>query len=181
MTLEKAISYAIDKEGIEIISEARFTNYLNDLQAFDTPALKRVISTMIEGSYFAKLQTALSLDNYELQFNDVGSRLVQDEGFQADLVKYVLDCLLYAVHKTGNVPTNPQGTITAKKVVSRKKSSTSDKSQINVTQVNDNYLVELNGQSYELNESQYKAILRKKDMPADRLEVWIKSYAEENK
>ena len=55
MTLEKAISYAIDNEGIEIISEARVTNYLNDLQAFDTPALKRVISAMIDGGYFAKL------------------------------------------------------------------------------------------------------------------------------
>ncbi len=42
MTLEKAISYAIDKEGIGIISEARFSNYLNDLQAFENRALKRL-------------------------------------------------------------------------------------------------------------------------------------------
>ena len=180
MTLEKAISYAIEKEGIGIISEARFTNYLNDLQAFDTPALKRVISTMIEGGYFAKLQTALSLDNYELQFNDVSSRLVQDEGFQDDLVKYVLDCLLYAVHKTGNVPTKPQSAVAVKKSTTRKKSTTSDKHVFNVTHINDNYLVELDGQPYELDESQYKAIMRKKDMPTDRLEVWLKSYAEEN-
>ena len=41
MTLENAISYVIDKEGLSILSESRFGNYLNDLQAFGTPAVKR--------------------------------------------------------------------------------------------------------------------------------------------
>lgn len=51
MTLEKAISYVIDQEGIDIISDARLKNYLNDLQAYDTPAIKRIISTMIDDGY----------------------------------------------------------------------------------------------------------------------------------
>ncbi|MBP5370190.1 MAG: hypothetical protein J6Z01_17230 [Bacteroidales bacterium] len=42
------------------------------------------------------------------------------------------------------------------------------------------YLVILNGISYNLDEAQYKAINRKKDMPASRLEIWLRSYSEEN-
>lgn len=179
MTLEKALSYAIDKEGLAIITEARLANYLNDLQAFDSSAVKRIVSTMIEEGYFAKLQSGLTSDSYELQFNDVRSYLVQNEGFQADLVNYVLDCLLFAVHKTGNVPTIPQSAVETKKPAA-KRSSVSKKADLQVVHANDNYLVTLNGQSYELDESQFKAIMRKKDMPADRLEVWLQSYAEEN-
>lgn len=37
MTLEKAITYAIDPEGIDVINEPRFVNYLNDLQALSPP------------------------------------------------------------------------------------------------------------------------------------------------
>ena len=92
MTLEKALSYAIDKEGIAIITEAKLANFLNDLQAFGSSAVKRIVSTMIDEGYFAKLQSGLTSDSYELQFNDVRSYLVQNEGFQADLVDYVLDC-----------------------------------------------------------------------------------------
>ena len=180
MTLEKALSYAIDKEGITIITERRLANYLNDLQAFDSSAVKRIVSTMIEDGYFAKLQSGLKNDSYELHFYDVRSHLVQNEGFQADLVDYVLDCLLYAVHKTGNVPTIPQSAIEVKKQVA-KKSSCTGRADLQVVHVHDKYLVTLNGKSYELDESQFKAIMRKKDMPTNRLEVWIQTYAEENK
>ena len=180
MTLEKALSYVIDKEGIGIILESRLTNFLNDLQAFDSSAVKRIVSTMVDEGYFAKLQSGLTSDSYELQFNDVKSYLVQNEGFQTDLVQYVLDCLLYAVHKTGNVPVIPQSAIETKKAPV-KKSSSSGRADLQVVHANDNYLVTLNGQSYELDESQFKAIMRKKDMPIERLEVWLQSYAEENK
>ena len=107
MTLDKAISYAIDKEGIEIISESRLANYMNDLKAFDSPAIKRIVITMIDEGYFAKLHSGLAGDSYELQFNDVNSHLIQNEGFQADLVKYVLDCLLYAVKKNKQCAGSP--------------------------------------------------------------------------
>ena len=180
MTLESALSYAIDNEGIGILLENRLINYLNDLQAFDSAEVKRILTTMIEEGYFTKLQSGLSSDNYELQFNDVRSSLVQNDGFQADLVQYVLDCLLYAVHKTGNVPAIPQSAIEAKKTVS-KKTTISGKCELQVVHANDSYLVTANGQSYELDESQYRAIMRKKNMPIDRLEVWLQSYAEENK
>ena len=119
MTLEKAFSYAIDNEGISILSEVRLKNYLNDLQAYDTPAIKRIISAMIDEGYLEKLQGSLSSEDYELHFNDVTNRLVKTEGFQEDLVNYVMDCLLFAVHKTQNVPSPPQNAISPKKSATR--------------------------------------------------------------
>ena len=177
MTLEKAISYVIDQEGIDIISNAKLKNFLNDLQAYDTPAIKRIVSTMVDDGYIRKLQISLANEDYELQFNDVANRLVQGEGFQADIVSYVMDCILFAVHKTNNVPIMPQKEIVKKPLV---KKTTAVKNDLNVIPTTGNYLIEFNGHSYELNESQYKAIMRKKEMPADRLEVWLSSYDEEN-
>ena len=178
MTLEKALSYTIDNEGIEIFSEARLKNYLNDLQAYDTPAVKRIISTMIDEGYMSKIQVSLSNGDYELQFNDLANRLVQVEGFQSDLVKYVMDCLLYAVNKTSNAPVIPQQKVETNKPLIKKTKTT--RNNLNVIQTTGNYIVEFNGKSYELDETQFKAIMRKKDMPADRLEVWLNSYVEEN-
>ncbi len=181
MTLEQAISYAIEREGIDIVTEPRFVNYLNDLQALSTPAIKRVISTMVSEGFLKKVLPYLkaSGNEYEIQFTDLKSRLVDGEGFQEDIVKYVLDCFLYSVHKTGNVPVAPAAPTTSSSApVSRKKKS--DKADLKVVSANGNYLVSLNGKSYELDNSRYKAILRKKNMPADRLELWLSAYADEN-
>ena len=180
MTLEKALSYAIEHEGIAIMSEVRLKNYLTDLQAFDSPAIKRIVSTMVEEDYMKKLQSSILSDDYEIHFNDAASRLVKIEGFQVDLVEYVMNCLLYAVNKTKNVPSIPHSDSTSSRVVSKKQKQSS-KVDMKVTQLNENFLVDYNGHSYELDTSQYKAIIRKKDMPSDRLEVWLRSYVEENK
>ncbi|MCM1139395.1 MAG: hypothetical protein NC453_12565 [Muribaculum sp.] len=180
MTLDQAISYAIEHEGVDVIAEQRFVNYLNDLQALSTPAIKRVVSTMVGEGYLEKLLPFLkATDNsYEIQFVDVHSRLVKNEGFQDDLVKYVLDCLLYSLHKTGNAPIALAAPTPSSSTPSpRKKKSV--KADLKVMEANGNYLIELNGVSYELDESQYKAILRKKDIPADRLTLWLAAYADE--
>lgn len=52
--------------------------------------------------------------------------------------------------------------------------------RLKVEQSNDNYLVQFNGNTYKLDKTQYKAIMRKVNMPDNRLEVWLKSYSEEN-
>lgn len=44
MKLYEAIEYVINKDGIGIICEQRFTNYLSDLQAYETPAIRRIVS-----------------------------------------------------------------------------------------------------------------------------------------
>ena len=107
MTLEKAISFVINKEGIEIIGETRFVNYLSDLQAFDMPAVKRIVVTMVSGGYAEKLKHSLTTEHYQLDVNDAKSRLVNNEGFQANLVEYVLNCLLFATKKTTQAPVMP--------------------------------------------------------------------------
>ena len=107
MTLEKAILFAIETEGIEIISETRFVNYLSDLQAFDKPAVKHIVGTMVTGGYSEKLKHSLSTQNYELDINDTKNKLVTIEGYQADLVNYVLNCLLFATKKTTQAPVMP--------------------------------------------------------------------------
>jgi len=179
MTLERAIAYAIDREGIGIITEARFLNYLTDLQAFTTPALKRIVSAMIEDKYFDKLQSCLNDENHELQFNEVKTRLVRDEGFQENLVEYVLNCLLYAVCKTGNAPQMPSVPVEKKASPKPNPVEEADKT-LKVIQTNSNYLVEYNGKSYELNKGQFDAIQRKQNMPADRLMLWLEAYVEQN-
>ena len=45
-----------------------------------------------------------------------------------------------------------------------------------VTQVNETFLLQFNEKTYELNNGQYNSVLRKQDIPADRLEIWLESY-----
>jgi len=107
MTLEKAISFVINKEGIEIISDERFVNYLSDLQAFERPAIKRIVNTMVSNGYGQKLKHSLATQSYELDVNDTKNKLVRIEGFQEDLVDYVLNCFLFVTRKTSSVPIMP--------------------------------------------------------------------------
>ena len=45
---------------------------------------------------------------------------------------------------------------------------------------NGKFIISIENRHYTLDETQYKAILRKRDMPIDRLEKWLKSYSDEN-
>ncbi|SKA23883.1 hypothetical protein SAMN02745202_02579 [Segatella oulorum] len=60
MKLYEAIEYAINNDGLEVICENRFTNYLADLQALETPAIKRVIATIVHDGYGEKLHKGCS-------------------------------------------------------------------------------------------------------------------------
>lgn len=104
MKLYEAIEYAINNDGIEVICENRFVNYLTDLQAFETPAIKRVIATIVHDGYGEQLHNGLANDSYQLTFNDVSYQLTHTVGFQEDIVQFVLDSLLYATHKISIEP-----------------------------------------------------------------------------
>jgi AAA ATPase len=104
MKLYEAIEYAINSDGLEVICENRFTNYLADLQAFETPAIKRVIATIVHDGYGKKLHNGLTKDSYQLTFNNVSYQLTHTVGFQEDIVQFVLDSLLYATHKISIEP-----------------------------------------------------------------------------
>ena len=105
MKLYEAIEYAINKDGIQIICEQRFANYLADLQAYETPAVKRVVATIIHDGYCNKLYHGLESDSYELDFNDVSYQLAHTAGFQDNIVQFVLNSILYATHKITAEPT----------------------------------------------------------------------------
>ena len=104
MKLYEAIEYAINKDGIQIICEQRFANYLADLQAYETPAVKRVVATIIHDGYCNKLYHGLESHSYELDFNDVSHQLVHTAGFQDNIVQFVLNSILYATHKITKEP-----------------------------------------------------------------------------
>lgn len=178
MTLEKAIAYAIEHEGIEIIGSTRLFHYLNDLQAFDTPALKKIVSTMVDGGYFAKLYPCISTTNYEIQLKDVEYRLVHNEGFIPNLVKYTLDCLVSAVQKghNANVTLVSNGTSNTTKPNCAK----GETLKISPS-ANGECIVMFNGISYQLKGKQLSAFRRKKSMPTEALEMWLKKYDAINK
>ena len=181
MTLENAFSRIIDKEGIGILTEPRLWNYLEDLHAFDFPGVKRVISTMIDADILEKLIPVLINDKgFESQFIDAEQRLVQDEGFQLGIVKYVLDSLMSAVHKNGNMPSTPQCSDETGLPIKGKKRIFPINNELKVDSANGFFLVTVGSQQYKLDKTQYRAIMRKRNMPLDRLEVWLKSYADEN-
>lgn len=181
MTLEEALTHIIEKEGIGILSDSRLYNCLDDLHAFNHPGDKRVITTMIESDVLARLQTAITSDKgYESQFTDAENHLINEEGFQTSLVTYVLDSLLSAIHKSGIVSSSPLDSKRKQLNVKGKHNTNSNKNELKVESINDFYYVTISSHQYKLDRTQYKAIMRKKDMPLDRLEVWLETYTEEN-
>ena len=66
MKLYEAIEYTIEKEGVKIIQESRFSNYLADLQAFETPAVRRVVATIVHDGYGEKLYDGLTNESSQL-------------------------------------------------------------------------------------------------------------------
>lgn len=180
MKLHEAMAYAIDKEGEEIICHSLFVNYLADLQAYDTPAVKRIVDTFVSGGYGAKLLSKQQVFDYDLQVADTTSQMVRYEGYQQDLVQYVLKCLSFALGKSTEQPelpiTQAQSTPLQKKRCITKMAE----SQLDFVKTAKGYKIELNGEIYILNEDQYCAIKRKANIPTDRLGVWLKSYKEQN-
>ena len=51
MKLHEAIAYAIEKEGMEVIRMHRLVNYIADLQAYEVPAVKYIVATIINEGY----------------------------------------------------------------------------------------------------------------------------------
>lgn len=182
MKLHEAISYAIEREGEDIITRPLLVNYLADLQAYDTPAIRRIVETFATAGYGETLLNSLSADNYELQINDIAVRMVNVEGYQQDLVRYVICCISYALGKTDEQPISPQTVAPTTTSVKNKQrvSSKASHTQLKFVQTPNGYETKLNGNVYVLNEGQYNAIKRRQNMPTDRLEVWLDSYTEVN-
>ena len=112
MKLYEAIEYAINKEGIGIICEQRFTNYLADLQAYETPAVRCIVTIIMKDGYCEKLYDGLVNSTYNVDFKEVAYQLTHSVGFQEQIVQFVLDSLLYATHKIDDEPTFEYDSVT---------------------------------------------------------------------
>ncbi|MCF0256408.1 MAG: AAA family ATPase [Bacteroides heparinolyticus] len=104
MKLFEAIEFAVNQDGIEVLRKKRFANYLADLQAYETPVVRRVVTTIVKEGYGEKLYKGLTEGSYNLDFNDVNYHLVNTVGYQEGIVKFVLNSILYALHKTTEMP-----------------------------------------------------------------------------
>ena len=104
MKLFEAIEFAVNQDGIEVLSEQRFANYLADLQAYETPVVRRVVTTIVKEGYGTKLHDGLTKGSYQLAFDDVTHHLVNTVGYQEGIVRFVLNSILYALHKTTEMP-----------------------------------------------------------------------------
>ena len=105
MKLSEAIEYAINKDGLEIIRDRRLVSYLADLQAYETPAVRNIIATIIDEGYCDKLYKGLVKGSYQLAFNEVSYQLTHLLGFQEEIVQPVLDSVLTATQKIAVKPT----------------------------------------------------------------------------
>lgn len=172
MDLVQAIAYTIQKEGIEIVNEKRFVNYLHDLGACAQPAIKRIMTVMAEGGYCSKLLASISNGTTALVANDIQMRLVQTEGLHNDMVSDAIKALLAAMGHT--LPN--ENSIQPQSNVPQTGSITND-NDFKATALQGVYKIEFKGNTYMLTKQQYKSILRKKNCPDHILESWLKSYS----
>lgn len=108
MTLSEAISIAIKNEGIAIVGEKKFVNYLSDLCSFDTPALKRIISILVDEKYLVPLADIDTKVDMEFFFKNIGTQLIQKEGFQPHLVNFVIESLFNGTQDKRGTPSLPE-------------------------------------------------------------------------
>ena len=177
MNLEKAFLSIIKEKGLEAVSSPSLYEEMNNLKAFGSSAERRIVSAMVECGYLVPL---LQEDGYDSQrlFTDIKRHLVEEEGFQAELVEYVVDCLQLAIDKCDCRSIIPIANHKEKDVIGND-SQVSSKDGFRVEMEGERFLVTLNNQSYVLDEIHYKAVIRKKDMPIERLKVWIESYVDD--
>ena len=105
MKLSEAIEYTIDRDGLEIIRDRRLLSYLADLQAYEPPAVRNIIATIINEGYCDKLYEGLVTGSYQLAFDRVFYQLTHMLGFQEGLVQSVLDSVLTATQRIAVKPT----------------------------------------------------------------------------
>lgn len=174
MNLEQAIAYTIKSEGVGIVNEKRFVNYLHDLGAFQQPAMKRIMTVMVEGGYCSKLITSIINNTYSLVANDILMALVQREGLNEAMVFDAINAFSSTMgQKAPTAGVSRSQTSSPTNTVTQPQCS----GELKVTSLGGKFKIELNGNSYILNAQQYKSIIRKKNCPTHVLESWLKSYS----
>lgn len=105
MQLDEAIKAIVNQFGKEIIAERRFIYMIADYYSFrDNPAEKRVLSTLVNDGYSAKL---ISLNDVNTQKSILIEKLIIDDvyrnyGYSKDLVDNILNAIVKGIGFSSN-------------------------------------------------------------------------------
>ena len=97
MQLEEAITAAIDKFGVDVLTEKRLNYILTDYQAYDNKATQRIILTMLEKGYLLRLYKVPTNNpaTQDLEYKQIVYSL-NKEGFQTQYIEAVLEACALA-------------------------------------------------------------------------------------
>lgn len=104
--LYDAIREIVDNQGKSIIEDVRFVNILDDVMSFDNiPAVKPVLKDLIKNGIGRKIiKIDSSGESFALKKQALLVSIVNNNGYNTDLVRYILDCLSYGLHWTNIIP-----------------------------------------------------------------------------
>lgn len=95
MELLEAIKSVVRDFGKDVIAEKRFVYMIADYYSFrDNPAEKRVLSTLVNEGYAARLLKIDSSDDVSIIMNNILNDVSKNFGFRWDLVLNVVSCLM---------------------------------------------------------------------------------------
>lgn len=104
--LYDAIREIVDNQGKSIIEDVRFVNILDDVMSFDNiPAVKPVLKDLIKkgiGEKIIKIDS--SGESFALKKQSLLVSIVNNNGYNAELVRYILDCMSFGLHWTNKIP-----------------------------------------------------------------------------
>lgn len=91
-----------------------------------------------------------------------------------------MSLIAYYRRKSISIKSTNQSPKEGKSVVMSERIINTSNNELIIERIDDFFFVTIGSNRYKLDRTQYKAIIRKKNMPKDRLEVWLETYAEEN-
>lgn len=111
MELYEAIREISKQYGIDCIQKENFFNMLSDFQAFKGfPACRAIVKVVFVQGYGGKiLSNSIANDEcWETILQQYIFEVVQKNGFQENLVKYVFQSIAFGIGWTSEIPQNPQ-------------------------------------------------------------------------
>lgn len=110
MKLYKAISTIIQENGKEVIRTEVLINFLADYRAFEIKPTKNVLKFILKLGYGEKIYelNEVNASDKFLKINKYSYDLINNQGFNEVHVKYVFDCLCYALGWITNPPKEVQ-------------------------------------------------------------------------
>lgn len=125
-TLYNAIKKAINQFGYDILTDRKIVNILSDFGAFSTlPATKTIFKNMVDnglcekicglgrkktGFLFSIVKSSIQKpvgNEWKIKLATLATSIAQQGGFEKHIVDYVLDCIIYGLEWTEEIPSLP--------------------------------------------------------------------------